>query len=128
MTRFDQEMLLDRLAAQGQLERHLMGPLASAIAALHRDADPRPDQGGHVGMVRVVDGNAVGLTEQGAGSVDPELSARVTRAAGEAVSRHAALLEARRLAGRVRPCHGDLHLRNIVLLDGRPTLRRHRIQ
>jgi aminoglycoside phosphotransferase family enzyme len=60
--------------------------------------------------------------EQGADSLDPELSARVTQAAGEAVSRHAALLEARRAASRVRQCHGDLHLRNIVLLDGRPTL------
>jgi uncharacterized protein len=122
MSRFDQEALLDRLAVQGRLERHLMGALASAVAALHRDADPRPDYGGHAGMAMVVDGNPAGLAEQGAGSLDLELSARVTRAAGEAVSRHAALLEARRAAGRVRQCHGDLHLRNIALLDGRPTL------
>jgi aminoglycoside phosphotransferase family enzyme len=122
MTRFDQEALLDRLAVQGRLELNLMGPLASAIAALHREAAPRPDYGGRAGMARVVDGNAAGLTEQGAGSLDPELSARVTRAAGEAVSRQAALLEVRRATGRVRQCHGDLHLRNIVVLDGRPTL------
>src|SRR3546814_15214754 len=25
-------------------------------------------------------------------------------------------------AGKVRLCHGDLHLRNVVLLDGQPTL------
>ena len=31
------------------------------------------------------------------------------------------MLDARRDAGRVRQCHGDLHLRNIVLFDGRPT-------
>jgi hypothetical protein len=34
----------------------------------------------------------------------------------------AELLEARRLAGRVRHCHGDLHLANIVLLDKAPVL------
>ena len=34
----------------------------------------------------------------------------------------AEILERRRDAGFVRQCHGDLHLRNIVLLDGRPTL------
>ena len=34
----------------------------------------------------------------------------------------AALLDERRASGFVRQCHGDLHLRNIVLLDGRPTL------
>ncbi len=32
------------------------------------------------------------------------------------------MLDARRQSGFVRQCHGDLHLRNIVLLDGRPTL------
>ena len=38
-------------------------------------------------------------------------------------ARHArALLDERRASGLVRHCHGDLHLRNIVLLEGRPTL------
>ena len=37
-------------------------------------------------------------------------------------NRHAHLLEARRLAGFVRHCHGDLHLRNVCLIDGVPTL------
>ena len=32
------------------------------------------------------------------------------------------MLEVRRRAGLVRRCHGDLHLRNICLVDGRPTL------
>ena len=38
------------------------------------------------------------------------------------LERHGALLDERRASGFVRQCHGDLHLRNIVLLDGRPTL------
>src|SRR2546423_635181 len=33
------------------------------------------------------------------------------------------LLDRRRAEGKVRRCHGDLHLRNICLLDGKPTLR-----
>jgi predicted kinase len=32
------------------------------------------------------------------------------------------LLKAREGQGRVRLCHGDVHLRNIVLIDGRPVL------
>jgi predicted kinase len=39
-----------------------------------------------------------------------------------ALSRCANLLDARAAAGKVRRCHGDLHLRNICLLDGAPTL------
>jgi len=34
----------------------------------------------------------------------------------------AELLDRRRAAGKVRHCHGDLHLRNICLIDGKPTL------
>ena len=40
----------------------------------------------------------------------------------EAIDRHRHLLNARRERGFIRQCHGDLHLRNIVLLDGHPTL------
>jgi predicted kinase len=32
------------------------------------------------------------------------------------------LLERRRAAGKVRRCHGDLHLRNVCLFEGKPTL------
>jgi len=32
------------------------------------------------------------------------------------------LLDRRRAAGKVRRCHGDLHLRNVCLFEGRPTL------
>ena len=32
------------------------------------------------------------------------------------------LLESRRQSGSVRHCHGDLHLRNLCLIDGQPTL------
>ncbi|TIV74097.1 MAG: aminoglycoside phosphotransferase, partial [Mesorhizobium sp.] len=37
-------------------------------------------------------------------------------------SRHAGLLDRREAAGRVRRCHGDLHLRNICVFDGEPRL------
>jgi predicted kinase len=46
----------------------------------------------------------------------------VTSDARIETQKHAALLDERRRAGRVRQCHGDLHLRNIVLVDGRPTI------
>jgi aminoglycoside phosphotransferase family enzyme/predicted kinase len=122
MTRFDQEALLDRLAARGELDLTLMPPLAAAIARFHETAERRPDHGGVAGTAWVVDGNAAGLAEQGAAILDRAVCADLTRTAREALGRHGALLNARRDRGFVRQCHGDLHLRNIVLLDGRPTL------
>jgi len=122
MSRFDQEYLLDRLAGRQALDLDVMDPLASVIARFHYSAEPRPDHGGAAGLAWVIDGNATGFAEQGKGALDEATCDAVTREARRALDRQAALLDARRDAGRVRQCHGDLHLRNIVLIDGRPTL------
>ena len=121
MQRFPQEHLFDRLAAAGRLDPAWMPALAGAIAALHLQADQRLDHGGRTGMAWVIDGNATGLAEFGAGWLDADAVRRVTTAARLALDRWTTLLDARRGGGWVRQCHGDLHLRNIVLLDGHPT-------
>ena len=122
MVRFDQEGLFDRLAARDALDLSLMRPLAAAIARFHLAAERRNDHGGQSGMAWVVDGNAAGFTDQGAGILDPALAAEVTTSSRLELERQAGFLERRRRDGFVRQCHGDLHLRNIVLLGGRPTL------
>ena len=122
MNRFDQEALFDRLAAAGRLDVELMPPLAAAVAEFHRAAEPRADHGGTAGMAWVIEGNAAGFVEHGAASLDPSVHGRLTDAARAELERRGAVLDRRRQAGFVRQCHGDLHLRNIVLLNGRPTL------
>ena len=87
-----------------------------------RQRSAAPDHGGAAGMAWVVDGNAAGFAEQGAGVLDAALCATVTSGHAAPSSASATLLDARARDGFVRQCHGDLHLRNIVLLDGRPTL------
>jgi uncharacterized protein len=122
MVRFDQDALFDRLAAREALDLDLMRPLAAAIAGFHETAERRADHGGTSGMAWVVDGNARGFVEQGEGILDSEACAVLTNRARDAVRRHSRLLDARRNGGFVRQCHGDLHLRNIVMFEGRPTL------
>ena len=73
-------------------------------------------------MAWVADGNALGLVEQGGGSLDPRICARLAADTQAAIGAHAARLDCRRRGGLVRECHGDLHLRNICLLNGVPTL------
>ncbi|HYH19730.1 MAG TPA: AAA family ATPase [Azospirillum sp.] len=121
MRRFDGALLFDRLADRGALTPALMRDLAEAVAAFHRDAEPRPDGGGAAAMRAVVDGNLEELRQR-ADLFDPAVVARLAALSGAALERHGGLLETRRAGGFVRHCHGDLHLRNIVLLDGRPTL------
>jgi uncharacterized protein len=122
MNRFPQEALLDQRAAAGRLDLELMPPLASAIAEFHAGAERRPDQGGKAGMAWVIDGNVEGFNEYGRGVLDPAECRQVNDDVRAELDIRGTLLDERRAAGLVRQCHGDLHLRNIVLLNGRPTL------
>jgi aminoglycoside phosphotransferase family enzyme/predicted kinase len=122
MNRFPQEALFDRLASVGALGIDLMSPLAVAIANFHKTAGHRSDHGGKAGMSWVIEGNAAGFAEFGRACLDPSIADRMTDDARRELEQRAETLERRRESGFVRQCHGDLHLRNIVLLDGRPTL------
>src|SRR5215207_7287339 len=68
-------------------------------------------------MREVVDGNAADLAV-----LAPDAVAALARATAAQLARRSGLLDRRRAEGKVRRCHGDLHLRNIVLLDGQPVL------
>jgi uncharacterized protein len=120
MRRFPGDALLDRVATSGGFSRALAIGLADAIADFHGPAVRAPHQGGPDGMRDVLADNARAL---GAAETLPaDLVRAVTAACDDALARHAALIDARRAGGFVRQLHGDLHLRNIVLLDGLPTL------
>ena len=72
-------------------------------------------------MSWVIEGNAAGFAEFGRGCLDSWQAYRVTDVSCRELDRCAELLERRREDGFVRQCHGDLHLRNIVLVNGQPT-------
>src|SRR5262245_12324304 len=114
MRRFDQEALLDRIAARGALTTDVCRTLAIEVAAFHRDAPRRADLGGVAAMAWVVTGNEEGLAEYGGDVLDPAVRTTLTFESREAIARLSPLLDARCRAGAVRRCHGDLHLRNIV--------------
>lgn len=121
MARFPADALLDRMAGRRALTPALMRRLAERIAAFHAQAAPRPDGGGVEAMRAVADGNLQDL--RAAPDLFPAREVeRLAERTAAALGRLAPLLEERRRAGLVRHGHGDLHLRNIVLLDGEPTL------
>jgi hypothetical protein len=117
MRRFPQDRKLDRIAARGPLDPALARELGTVVAAFHRAAEPRLDKGGHDGMAAVVAGNRDDLDAAQAGVFERGEIAAVDDAARRALDRYRTLLDRRRTAGRVRHCHGDLHLGNIVRLD-----------
>ena len=121
MQRFDTAGLFDKLAEARRLTLPLMRELADVIAHFHADAKPDPSQGGSAGIVKVIAGNTENL-RRFAAIFDEADIAGLDAASRAAVAANAALLERRRAGGKVRDCHGDLHLGNICLVDGKPTL------
>jgi len=122
MVRFDQAARLDRLAKRGELTVEIVDDLAAEIADFHDRAAPRSAHGGYAGMRTVIEGNAEDLATLPDAVLPAGRSQRLTVCCREELVRRRRLLEGRRRSGRVRHCHGDLHLGNIVLLDGRPVL------
>ncbi|MBV8654059.1 MAG: AAA family ATPase, partial [Alphaproteobacteria bacterium] len=122
MRRFDQSALLDQQAAVGALTPSLMIRLADHIAAFHQRAETTRDHGGSAGIEAVLAINEAGLARGVPSVFDAHAVDALCSATRAALPPLADLLERRRRGGHVRHCHGDLHLRNICLIDGEPTL------
>ncbi len=120
MSRFEQSQLFDRMAIAGRLTPELMTQTARMIAFYHRRAPAVANGGGAANIGAVLDINAAGFaTSHVFGKAE---LAKLTEIFRSRLAQHSELLDRRALAGKVRRCHGDLHLRNICLLGGKPCL------
>lgn len=106
------------LAAQPlPLAPGILRELADTIAAFHAQAEIVSG----AGLAPVIEGNAAQLCAA-CPPFDAEAVAALNAAVRAAYALHAPLLARRAKAGKVRRCHGDLHMGNILLLEGRPVL------
>jgi len=123
MERFDQDTLFDRLAQNGLLSRAMMAELADVIARFHMNAERRPGINFGDSLVRTVASDAAAFIEFGDGVFDKDKVANLIDAENLAIRGKCGDVAAQRQAkGDIRHCHGDLHLRNIFLHEGVPTL------
>ncbi|HUG22740.1 AAA family ATPase [Piscinibacter sp.] len=124
MRRFPDGALWSEMLAAGTLDARHIDAMAQRLAEFHRDAAVAPVDSGfggaavHQRTVRgLVDGLEAwpGLPGVSATIAWPELR----RWLDAQLLELAPLWAARRRSGRVRECHGDLHLANVLQLDGR---------
>ena len=124
MYEFAQEALLCNVAARNQLQPAHIDALARMIADFHAASRTPPPERDYGTADRIIADALANLEEMVASQTEAE-----DRSALHALSRwtHAegarirSMLEHRRLGGSVRECHGDLHLGNIALVDGKVT-------
>ncbi len=120
MRRFDQHQLFDKMALAGVLNAELMTRVAWTIHRFHDTAPVAAGASGAANLALVLEINEAGFRTS---NILPKMEvAAFTGACRSALAKHADLLDRRAKAGKVRRCHGDLHLRNICLLDGEPRL------
>lgn len=120
MARFDQALLFDRMALAGQLTPSLMTGLARMIARFHHGAPVVHAGSGSGNIAAVLAINEAGFATSHVFDV-AEVEALGKRFR-DRLSVHSERLDQRGRDGKIRRCHGDLHLRNICLLDGKPRL------
>ena len=125
MREFEQDALLDNVLARNELTAAHVDALARAVAEFHESV-----------AIAAADGSfgtpeeILRLALDNFGEVSPLVAEAADRASLEALeawtrrehAAHGAAFAARRDEGFVRECHGDLHLRNIALVDGVPTI------
>jgi uncharacterized protein len=121
MRRFDEKATLDHLADAGRIDAVLADALGRAVAAAHAGAPVVEAEPWIAALGDYIEQNDAAFRER------PELFSpadvdALTRASRAAHGRIRGLLLARGRRGLIRRGHGDLHLGNIVLIDGRPTL------
>jgi aminoglycoside phosphotransferase family enzyme len=123
MLRFPQEALLDRVAKAGGLPGALVEDFARSVAAFHGSVAHAGGDGAF--------GSPAGILAEAVDNfaqlelLDGFDDTRETRQALASwtlreFNRLEPVLARRKHDGFVRECHGDLHLGNVALLDGRP--------
>ena len=121
MRRFGQDALLHKMACEGRLTRELVMELANTIEHFHRHAPVIEKAGFAHSLEHIVADIQNALC-------GPVAQARGVKACSyienlrHELSSKLAIIEEREREGFVRRCHGDLHLKNIVLWEGRPRL------
>jgi uncharacterized protein len=119
MRRFDEDATLDRIAGGGKIDARLADDIARIVAKAHADA-PVVEAGPWIeALARYIAQNDAAFRE--APGIFSAADVEALRAKTHTAFEHARpLLRARGGQRLIRRGHGDLHLGNIALIDGRP--------
>jgi uncharacterized protein len=119
MHRFDESALLSEHVRRGPLASPLCKAVAAMIAHYHRTA-PAAQGASIASTTGQTLAALLSNLETTAQEDDAPALTRLRKSTQASLAAVQPLLAARATAGAVRRCHGDLHLGNIVLIDGKP--------
>jgi aminoglycoside phosphotransferase family enzyme/predicted kinase len=119
MLRFDESQTLDRIAEVRGIDDALARKLAETIVAMHARVSLVDADSWIAALHRFLEQNAAAFREV-PDLFPSDLAASLDLAARGTLERLRPLLASRGRRGLIRRGHGDLHLGNIAVLEGRP--------
>ena len=120
MARFDDSQALDRVAAAKAIDPALATAVADAIWQSHDRAPRANGESWLSSILPIIERNTAKF--RSVRGLDTAAIDRLDAASRAAATALQPLLRQRAEQGFVRRCHGDLHLANIALVNGRPLL------
>ena len=120
MARFDEAKTLDHLARAGAIRSELAEMLADVIGESHKHADISDGATWLSSITGIIDRNTDMF--RGRASLARDAVEALHEASYRGLAMIRPMLQVRAANGFVRRCHGDAHLGNIVMIDGRPVL------
>jgi aminoglycoside phosphotransferase family enzyme/predicted kinase len=124
MRRFSQSAMMDRMLARDQVSPDHIDRLAAVIAEFHQALPPAAADSPHCATAEIqtaAEQNFSPLPQILGAPGDLAMLKSVHEASAQEFAKCEPLFRQRAQAGKVRECHGDLHLGNIVLLNDVPT-------
>lgn len=121
LRRFDENATLDHIAKKGPLGHDLVDKLAKAVADAHRRAPVRDGSAAATALRNALN-ETLDELDEAKEFFSSEQAACFHAALVAAFNRAEPLLLRRGARRQARRCHGDLHLRNLVLINGNPVL------
>lgn len=120
MRRLPEERTLDRLLAAGSVSTAMIERIAERLAAFHASAASGPEIascGDPEAVWAVMTGNYTATNAYRNVTIAASDDDAVQTFAARFLHRHDAVLRRRQAEGRIRDCHGDLHVEHVCFAD-----------
>jgi len=124
MIRFSQSNLFDQKLLQDKFEPQWMDQLAEYVAHFHDQAEINTDNGfDHASLLAShIQDNLAIATEHAGIAIAPESLHSLSAFISTEMAAKQGVLKQRQTDRHIRHCHGDLHFRNITLVNDKPVL------
>lgn len=118
MREFDQDNIFSSIVEREDFSLDLFTELAQKLARMHEKADSNPEISSFASVAhirKIADQNFEQTTKYIGQCISKKSFERIQAFTWDFIDQHQSLFEKRQKSGKIRECHGDLHLNNICL-------------